>query len=97
MMVSGRASARSATSSMRPRAAAASSRPSHTAWMRPRIPSTTRGVKALFTSVRSRVWSGGSRLSMCCVSGRVVRGTHGSLAVKSFESRSSLSSARTSA
>ena len=34
------------------------------AWMRPRSVSTTRGVKALLTSARSRVWSGGSRNSM---------------------------------
>ncbi len=30
-------------------------------WVRPRRDSTTRGVKALDTSPRSRVWSGGSR------------------------------------
>ena len=33
-------------------------------WTRPRSVSTTRGVKALLTSARSRVWSGGSRNSM---------------------------------
>ena len=33
-------------------------------WMWGRSPSTTRGVNALLTSPRSRVWSGGSRSSM---------------------------------
>src|SRR5260221_10331620 len=34
--------------------------------MRGRMPSTSRGVNALFTSPRSRVWSGGSRNSNWC-------------------------------
>ena len=37
--------------------------------MRGRSSSTRRGVKALDTSVRSRVWSGGSAASMCSLSG----------------------------
>lgn len=45
--------------------------------MRGRICSTSRGVNALETSARSRVWSGGSRSSMLRASGRNIAGTHG--------------------
>ena len=42
------------------------------AWTCPRSVSTTRGVNALLTSARSRVWSGGSRNS-------IDSGSHGPL------------------
>jgi hypothetical protein len=41
-----------------------SSRPSTISWMRRRSRSTVRAVKALLTSVRRRVWCGGSDASI---------------------------------
>src|SRR5437879_6225706 len=49
---------------MRPTSCARSSSASTISWIRPRISSTTRGVKALLTRARRRVWSGGSRKGM---------------------------------
>ena len=56
--------ASSSITSIRGASAARSSSRSTMSWTRPRSVSTTRGVKALLTSARSRVWSGGSRNSM---------------------------------
>ncbi len=57
-------SATSATRSPPPASASRSTSRSTFAWTRPRSRSTIRGVNALATSRRSRVWSGGSRSSM---------------------------------
>lgn len=59
------ASIRSTGSPSAPRAAMASSSSSVIASIRGRSASTRREVNALLTSLRSRVWSGGSELSMC--------------------------------
>src|SRR5438034_993645 len=50
--------------SMPPFSATASSRPSTISWMRPVSSRMRLAVKALLTSVRRRVWSGGSEPSM---------------------------------
>src|SRR3990172_9307507 len=50
--------------SMRPFCATASMSSSTISWMRGRNPSTMRGVNALRTSLRSRVCSGGSEVSI---------------------------------
>ena len=50
------------TPSISPRSDASASRPSTIAVIRGSSPATVRGVNARLTSLRSRVWSGGSRL-----------------------------------
>ena len=68
MTVNGSGNAKRATRSTRlsaPSAAMSSSRSSTIVWIRGRSPSMRRGEKALETSRRSRVWSGGSTVSMC--------------------------------
>ena len=68
MTVNGSGNAKRETRSTRlsaPSAAMSSSRSSTMAWMRGRRSSMRRGEKALETSRRSRVWSGGSTVSMC--------------------------------
>ena len=56
--------ANSSIRSMVPASRTPSRRPSTICWTRGRSPSTTRGVNALLTRLRRRVWSGGSRSSI---------------------------------
>ncbi len=63
--VIGSGKANEASKSTSRRSDIASSSPAVIAVIRGRSRSTWRAVKALFTSLRSRSWSGGSRLSMC--------------------------------
>ena len=68
---------------------------------RGRSPATRRGVKAFVTSLRSRVWFGGSVLSMCTdrypVTSSGTQSGDVSLPAQSLCSRASASAARTSA
>ena len=62
MMVTGRRNAKSSIRSILPCGMMRSSVSSTICWMRGRMSSTRRAVKAFTTSPRRRVWSGGS----CC-------------------------------
>ena len=103
MTVNGSGNAKRETRSTRlsaPSAAMPSSRSSTIVWIRGRSPSMRRGEKALETSRRSRVWSGGSTVSMCRANAGPGRpsDTTAALATRaacmSFDSRGSLSAAR---
>ena len=105
MTVNGSGNAKRETRSTRlsaPSAAMSSSRSSTIVWIRGRSPSMRRGEKALETSRRSRVWSGGSTVSMCRANAGPGRpsDTTAALATRaacmSFDSRGSLSAARAS-
>ena len=74
-----------------------SSSPAVMAVIRGRSRSTRRAVKALFTSLRRRSWSGGSLLSMCRSSAAKIESGSGCQPGMCLLSRGSASAARASA
>jgi hypothetical protein len=87
---------RASTRSARPSDAASirSRRASVVFWMRGASSSTRRAVNSRATSLRSRVWSGGSALSMCGPEEMAPSGSEGDALLQSFDSLGSASAAR---